>query len=327
MPSIANLRAPDKYLTNFSLKVAQDQRQFKAAASLPKVNVELQSGIYRTYDAENMRKVQVRPVASGTQTTAGQFEYGQGQYYAQLRGLHLDLDPILRANATDVDVERDAVRHLTTQMMLEKENRFYDTFMTSGAWGTDLTGTTATPGTDEFIHFDDAAADIVGTIQDAMLNQQIINGGFAPNTMHVARRVFNAMLRNPDILDRINRGQTSGPAVANEDSLAAIFGLSRVVVLEAVVSDDAGDPTMLGDNQILLSYIEGNAGLQSVTAMVDFNWVGLGRYLNLGMAVTKMDHPLLQGTTRLESMSADHMAIVAPSLGTLLSDVLTPVTP
>lgn len=324
MASIANLRAPNKYLTNFSLKVAQDQRQFKAANAIPKVNVELQSGIYRTYDAENLRKVQVRPVASGTQTSAGQFDYGRGQYHAELRGLHLDLDPVLRANATDIDLERDAVRHLTTQMMLERENRFHDTFMVQGAWGRDLTGTASNAGTDEFIHFDDASADIVGTIQDAMLSQQISSGGFAPNTLFVARRVFNAMLRNPDILDRINRGQTSGPAVANEQSLAAVFGLQNVVVLEAIASDEDGEPTMLGDNQILLAYLESNAGMQSVTAMVDFNWVGLGRYLKLGSAITKMDHPLLQGTIRLETMSADHMAVVAPVLGTLLSDVLTP---
>lgn len=323
MPTISNLRAPDQYLTNFSLKVAQDQTQFKAANMLPRINVEQQSGIYRIYDSENLRKPQARPVASGTQTTAGSFDYQRGNYYAELRGLHLDLDPILRANATDIDLERDATRHLTTQMMLERENRFYSTFMTAGEWGRDMTGVAATPGTDEFVYFDDASSDPVGVIQDAMLRQQIASGGFLPNTAFMSRRVYNTLLRHPDVLDRIVYSSSNSPAVANDQALAAIFGLRQIVVLETVVTGADGESQFLGDNQILVAYLDGSAGPQSVTAMAMFNWVGLGRYLQLGNSVTRMDHPLLQGTIRLESLWADHMAIVAPSLGTLMSGVLS----
>lgn len=322
MPSIANLRAPDRYLTNFSLKLAQDQRQFKAANSLPRINVEQQSGIYRIYDSENLRKVQVRPLASGTQTTAGDFEYGRGNYFAELRGLHLDLDPVLRANATDIDLERDATQHLTTQMMLERENRFYDTFMVASAWARDMTGVAATPTSDQFVHFDDAGSDPVSVIQDAMLAQQISSGGFLPNTAYLGRRVFNALLRHPDVLDRIRYRGGDTPAVANEQSLAAIFGLDNIVVLETVVGGDT-ENRMLGDNQILLAYVNGSAGQSSVTAMASFNWVGLGRYMTLGNSIVKFDHPLLDGVTRLEIKYADQFSVVAPSLGTLMSGVLS----
>lgn len=322
MPSISNLRAPDKYLTNFSLKIAQDQRQFKAANSLPKINVEQQSGIYRIYDSENLRKVQVRPLASGTQTTAGDFDYGRGNYYAELRGLHVDLDPVLRANATDIDLEKDATQHLTTQMMLERENRFYDTYMVSGAWDRDMSGVASAPTADQFVHFDDASSDPVTVIQDAMLSQQIASGGFLPNTGFMGRRVFNELLRHPDVLDRIRYRGGDTPAIANEQSLAAIFGLDRIVVLETVVGGDTGN-RMLGDNQILLAYVNGSAGQRSVTAMAAFNWVGLGRYMTLGNSIVKFDHPLLDGVTRLEIKYADQFAVVAPSLGTLLSGVLS----
>jgi hypothetical protein len=130
MAVIPNLRSPDQYLTNFSFTMARDSSQFKAANTLPSVNVQNQSGIYRTFSSDALREVRVRPYASGTQTSAGKFEYGEGQYNARLYGLHVDLDPITMHNAasTTINIERDTTSYLTTQMLLERENRFYNTF-------------------------------------------------------------------------------------------------------------------------------------------------------------------------------------------------------
>ena len=316
MPSINGLRAPDKFLTNFSLTVAQDQSAFSVLDVIPTINVEQQQGLYRIFDSETLRKVQVRPVASGAQTTAGDFSYGQGQYNCQMRGLHVDIDPALRVNATDINIEKDTTTFLTSQMAVEKTKRFVDTFFAEGVWGTTKKG-----GTD-FKAFDDASSDPVRVIQDSILQVQIASG-FKPNTMWIAREAFNNLLLHPEIIDRINRGQTTGPAIANEQTLAAIFSLNKVIVIDAIVSDAEGKNAMLGKNKILLAYVNSNAGTQSATAMAHINWVGIGRYLTAGQSILKMNHPLVDGVVRLEIKYADHLVVTAPTLGVLLTDVMS----
>lgn len=317
MPTIAGLRAPDSYLTNFSLSVAQDRNLFRSVNSVPTINVELQSGLYRVYDSDTLRDIKVKPVAPGTPTTAGDFGYNKGQYHCQLRGLHVDIDPGLRVNATDINLQRDAVSYLTSQMALEQENRFVNSFLKEGVWGRDLSGTS------DFAHFDDAASDPISTVLDAILGVQITSG-FRPNTMWVDRKTFNKLIQHPLVIDRINRGQTTGPAVANENTVASIFSLSKVIVIDAIVRDEEGSSNrFVSDNKILLAYVDSSAGMQSATAMAKINWVGLERYMHLGSAVYRMEVPLVDGTERLEIKYADHMVVTAPSLGVLLTDVLS----
>lgn len=325
MAVVPNLRHPDQYLTNFSFMMARDNTQFRAARSLPSINVQNQSGIYRTFESDALREVRVRPYASGTQTSAGKFDYGEGQYNAKLYGLHVDLDPISMHNAatTSIALEQDSVRYLTTQMMLERENRFYDTFMTTGQWTTDKQGVASSPTGDQFIQFDDANSDPVAIIQDAMLQSQLLTGYQQPNTLYMGRRIFNVLLRHPDILDRIRYRGGDSPAVANEQTLAAVFGLESIVVFDTIVRSASGDNEALGDNTMLLAYIESTAGPQSPTAMARFNWVGPNNYLSLGGSVIRMDHPLLDGTVRLEIKYADDMRIIAPDMGTFFYDVLS----
>lgn len=320
MAVVPNLYVPNQYLSNFSVRQARDNTQFRAAASIPSINVQNQSGIYRVFDSEALQKVRVRPVASGTQTAAGEFGYGEGTYHAQIYGLHVDLDPISYHNAAQsgIQLERDSTDYLTTQMLIERELRFYQTFMSAGVWGEDMAG-----GTD-FVQFDDAASDPITIIQNAALRAQLRSGGFMPNTLFVGRRVFNALLNHPDVIDRLRyTGTAASPAIANEQTLAALFGLSNIVVFDTIVGDESGDPTALGDNTMLLVYVNGSAGPNSVTAMARFNWVGPNNYWSLGGSIIRMDHPLLDGTVRLEIKYSDSMQVVAPTLGVFFSDVLS----
>lgn len=319
MPSISNLRAPDKYLTNFSLSVGQNLAAFQTVKSIPTIPVQLQSGIYRIFEADALRDIKVAPVAPGTQTVAGDFGYGKGQYHAELRGLHVDLDPVTRSNATDISLEKDATNYLTTQMLLEQERRFSETFLTTGVWSRDLVG--GAQGRDGFLQFDDAKSKPIQVLRDAMLSSQL-ESGYAPNKMWISRRVFNTLLEHPDVIDRINRGQTTGPAIANSTALAAILNLDQVIVLDAITKSADGKNTRLGDNTILLAYSDTTAGPNSVTSMAQFSWVGLNQYLTQGNAVIKMNHPLLDGTIRLENKYADHMVVVSKSLGVLMTNVL-----
>jgi hypothetical protein len=59
--------------------------------------------------------------------------------------------------------------------------------------------------------------------------------GYEPNKLVLGRPVFDALLDNPSIIDRIKYGQTPGDAaMARQDMLARLFGVDEVVVMNAV---------------------------------------------------------------------------------------------
>ena len=65
--------------------------------------------------------------------------------------------------------------------------------------------------------------------------------GFRPNVLGIGRPVFDILLDHPDIVGRIDRGQTpNGPARASRQDLAALFELEAIEVMDAIYNDAAG---------------------------------------------------------------------------------------
>ena len=117
---------------------------------------------------------------------------------------------------------------------------------------------------------------------------------------------------------------------ADEGTLATVFGLARVVILEAVTGqlDSATGQTenvMMGGDNMLLMYLDPNAGTRSRTAAARFDWTGLSNFMTVGQQVRTIElDPVIEGTTRYEIKAAFDFQVVAPDLGTFFSNVLTP---
>ncbi len=320
--SVTDVKRFDKYLTNFSLDLMQNESVFKAHRIMPTVPVQQQANFYRIYDQGAFLKPQMKPLADGTQTAAMEYSYTEGTYAIKVWGLHKDTGPMAYANADDdLRLDERTVAALTRQGLLHQEVQWHNAFFGTGKWSTDLTGVAASPSAGQFLQFNDAASDPIGVIKSAITQNQILSGGFRINTMAMSRVVFDTLVEHPDIVDRINRGQTTGPAVANEDALAAIFGIDRVVVLDAVV-DQTGSNEMLGGKGIALMYLDGNAGLDGVTAGVRFEWARLSNYMTVGNAIYRYEHPLAEGAVRHELKMAFDYRITAPDLGVFLADAI-----
>lgn len=316
----STVRGPDRYLTNFSLELSQSNEVFKAANILPNVPVQRQADIYRIWNPDSLRKLKMKPLASGTQTAAGDIDFSEGFYRTRTFGLHVDYDAETKANSeSDIQLGRMATEYLTTQALMHQEREWYNTMFVKGAWGSDISG-----GQD-FAKFDESDSDPIGTIKNAITRQQILSGGIRPNTLTLTRLVMDKLEQHPDIIDRINRGQTTGPAVANEQAIAAIFGLRRVVVLEAVIADeDTGENKFYGGNHMLLMYLNGEAGLRSITAAVRFEWARLKEFMTTGQIIRVFDlDPEIEGTTRYEIKTNFDFRITAPVLGTFFQDVVS----
>ena len=320
--TVADVKRFDKYLTNFSVELMQSESVFKAHRILPTVPVRQRSDFFRIYDQGAFLKPQMKPLADGSQTSALDYSFTEGQYAIKVWGLHKDTGPMAYANADDdLNLDRRTVSALTRQGLLHQEVEWFNAFFGTGKWSTDLTGVVAAPGAGEFLQFSDAASDPIGVVKSAITQQQILSGGFRPNTLVMPREVFDVLTDHPDIIARLDRGQTTGTAIANEDALAALFGLQSVVVLDAVVNQ-TGDNEILGGKGMLLMYQDGGAGLESPTAAIRLEWSRLSDYMTVGNAIYRYEHPLAEGVVRHEIKMGFDYKIVSPDMGTYLADTI-----
>jgi hypothetical protein len=320
--SALDVKRFDKYLTNFSLDLLQSESVFKAHNIASNVPVQQQSNFYRIYDQGAFVKPQMKPLADGAQTSAMEYDFTEGTYAAKVWGVHKDTGPMAYANAdSDLNLDRRTTSALLRQGLLHQEVEWHKAFFGTGKWSTDKQGVASVTGGNEFLQFSDASSDPIGVVKSAITQNQILSGGFRVNTGVMSRVVFDTLVEHPDMVDRINRGQTTGPAIANEQTLAAIFGLDRIVVLDAVV-EESGANAMLGGKGILLAHIDGNAGIEGVTSMARFEWVGLNQQMTIGQSILRYELPLVDGGTRLEIKQAFDYRIVAPDLGVFLADAI-----
>ena len=320
--TVSDVKRFDKYLTNFSVELMQSEAVFKAHRILPNVPVRQRSDFFRIYDQGAFLKPQMKPLADGSQTAAMDYSFSEGTYAINTWGLHKDTGPMAYANADDdLNLDRRTVAALTRQGLLHQEVEWFNTFFGTGKWSTDLTGVAASPSAGEFLQFNDASSDPIGTVKSAITQQQILSGGFRPNVLVMPREVFDVITEHPDIVDKLNRGQTTGAAIANEEALARIFGLEEVVVLDAVVNQ-TGSNEILGGKGMLLMYRDNGAGLEAPTAAVRFEWTRLSEFMTVGNAIFRYEHPLAEGTVRHEIKQAFDYKITAPDLGTFFDAVI-----
>ena len=109
---------------------------------------------------------------------------------------------------------------MTHQALLKYEYDLVDKFFKSAAWTFSADGaasrqnnlTFRAGGNNNIQHWNNAAST---PVEDMRLMKRIIQEqtGFRPNVLGIGRPVFDILLDHPDIVGRIDRGQTpNGPA-------------------------------------------------------------------------------------------------------------------
>jgi hypothetical protein len=107
-------------------------------------------------------------------------------------------------------------------------------------------------GTSQWSDITTGVSDPIANIETAKdaIRSQI---GKRPNTVIMGAAVFKMLRQHPKIIDRI---KYTGRDVPTTDLLAALFGVSRVLVGDAVVSDDLGVFTDVWGKFVVVAYTE-----------------------------------------------------------------------
>lgn len=318
----------DSALTNLSVAYRQSANNFIADVVFPNVPVRFKSDEYYKFNRADWNRDEVTVRAPGTESAGGGFNISTETYTAKVHAFHKDVTDQDRANADPaINLDRAAVDFVMHKMMLAKEIDWASAYFTTGVWGTDITGVASGPSTGETIKWSDTTSgDPIGDIEAAIIAMEE-DTGYSPNTMVIGRKVMSALKNHPDIVDRVKyaTSTTDNPAKVNERTLAALFGIDRILVSRAVkntANEGATEASafVTGSNA-LLCYAAPAPSLMEPSAGYTFSWTG---YLNAGNAMGiatsrfRMDH---LKSERIEAEMAYDQKVVSSDLGYFFSAI------
>lgn len=295
----------DRPLSNVVTAYVQDDDTFVAARAFPVVPVSKQTDLYFAVPKGAWFRDEMKKRAPGTLSAERTHDMAQDSYQCDVWALHEKLADQVRANYDDpLQPEREIAIGLAQAGLIRKERDWIDTFFKTGVWTSEVTGVdSATPGGGQFGRWDRADSTPIEDVRTGLRTVQGITGK-RPQKMVCSRAVFDALLDHPDIVGRVDRGQTRGPAMVMRENLAALFEIEEILVLEAIYNSAVEGGTdslgfMAADHALLL-YAAPAPGLYAPSAGYTFAWTGLLGAGAMGLAMKRI---------RIEERESDMLEI------------------
>ncbi|MFO0271380.1 MAG: major capsid protein [Gemmatimonadota bacterium] len=294
-------------LTNISIAFIQNTANFVADRVFPNIPVQKQSDRYYTYDRGDFNRDEMAIRAPGTESAGGGYKIDNTPtYFAPVYAFHKDIDDQVRANADSVLApDREATVYVTHKALIRREKLWVSKFFQGGIWTNDWDGIAGSPTTNQVWQWSDYTnSDPITDVRRA--KRTILEStGFEPNKLVLGRPVYDALVDHPDVIDRVKYGQTQGgPATANRETLARLFEVDEVVVMNAIENTAnegaANRHAFIGGRRALLCYAPPSPGLMVPSAGYTFSWTG---FLGAGAAGNRIKQ------FRMEHLSADRIEI------------------
>jgi hypothetical protein len=325
-------------LTNFAADFISghvNNPGFVSDRVFPTLNVDKQSDVYWVINDEHLRDdAEMR--APGTESAGGTMKTSQDTYYAPVWARHTDIPDQMRSNADQIfQLDRAATQTVMHNLALRRERSWITAFFNAAAWTFHVDGNATATALGSFDPTGDANNQVLfwdaansTPIEDIRRGQRYVGekmgGSFRPNTLVLARGVYDVLVDHPDIVGRLDRGQTpNGPARATREALAAIFELDQVLVMDAVynASKQGSDNTFVAANGALLTYTTPTPNPMLPTAGYTFMWSGYTGVANGGIAVKKFRMEEL-ASDRIEGEIAFAHKVLSPHLGYFFDDIV-----
>ena len=268
-------------LTQIAIAFAQRPDAFVADRVFPMLPVSKQTDSYFEIPRGYWLRDEMKKRAPGALSAERTHEVSNSSYKCDVWALHEKLADQVRENYdSPLQPEREITIGLTQAGMIRKELEFVSSYFTAGLWTGDQTGVdSATPAANQFGRWD---RDDSNPIKDVRLGKQRVLGrtGFEPNKLVLGRQVYDALLDHPDIVGRIDRGQSSSTAIVRRETLAALFEVDEVLVMNSIqntAGQGAADSfSFIGGKSALLAYAAPSPGLYEPSAGYTFSWTELG---------------------------------------------------
>lgn len=317
-------------LTQISLAFMQSAEAFVADRVFPNIPVSKASDQYFTYDRGEFNRDEMEVRAPATESAGSTYKIGTDNYNCIVRAFHKDVPDQVRANQDDpINLDREATEFVSLKGMINREVNWAARYFVGGLWtfeadGVAAGGETAPAAFDPTnaannnkIQWNDPAST---PIEDIRQGKRFVHErtGFRPNKLTLGRTVYDTLLDHPDIVGRLDRGQTTGPAIATRDALAALFEVEEILVMDAIRNTARKGQTnvhsFIGGKHALLSYAPARAGLLTPSAGYTFSWTGYLGATALGGRISRIRAELLKAD-RVEIELAYDQKLVSAELG------------
>lgn len=315
----------DVPLTNISIAYSQNAADFIASSTFPSVPVQMQSGIFYKYDRRDWWRSEARVRAPGSETAGGGWRVTTDTYFADVVGVHKDIDDQNRANATPLtNLDRNAAMWVTQQLLLKRDKDWTDAYFKSGVWAVDLTGVTGVPLSNQFKQWDQAGSTPIQDLRKQIIARRRITG-LTPNRLVLGAEVWNVLQDHADFIDRIKYSER---AIIGPELLAAVLGIPTVQIANVVeytgregLAEDNALYSFIQGKSALLVYAAPNAGLETPSGGYTFAWTG---YLAAGPDGQRIVTFRMQNirADRVEGEMAYAMKVVASELGTFFENAV-----
>ena len=319
---------PNRYLTNMSMAYFQDS-PFVARSIFPMCPVQLSSSHFYTFSKGDLARDNVGRKPSHGKVATAVLGHLDNMYSCKVDQVIVGIDQIDTLNYTRtgapgmIDPRRAKTRFIAEQMNLHLDAMFAKNFFSTGVWENEKTGVTGTPGANQFYKFNDANFDAVNFFDD-LKREMKREARRAPNVLALGVEAFQALKNNPDIIERVKfSGSTVNPAIVNENVLAQLFGIDRIVVLDstynAASEGNAPDMQYICDAKgALLCYVTPSPQIDTPSAGYIFTWdmLGNGSYI----ATDQYEGEPGTHTEFIEGLLSVDMKVCAQDMAVYLSE-------
>lgn len=338
----------DAVLTNISLAFMQEASNFVARRAFMEVPVSYQSDVYYTYPRGEFNRNQMEERAPGTESAGANYDVDTQNYRCKVYALHKNIDDQTRSNTdSPINLDRETTMFLTMKSMLNQEVDWVGKFFGGSGLGFDATPDTGTwtfvadgvdtgetarnarvftaDGTNNILRWNVANSTPIEDVRDAR-TVVLQETGFEPNVLVLGRRVVDVLKDHPDIIGRIDAGQTpGGPARTMLENLAALFEVDEILVSNAIQNTAKLGATdshsFIAGDQALLLYRPGSPGLMTPSAGYTFLWSGFSGANNGGLRIKNFRVETIE-SDRIEAQVAYDHNRVAKDLGFYFNDIV-----
>ncbi len=324
-------------LTNLSIAYLQSATNFVASRVFPNIPVTKQSDAYFVYDRGEFNRDEMKERLPGTESAGGSYDIGDETYYARTRAFHKDIPDQVRSNAdSPIQLDREATEYVTHKGLINRESLWASNFFVTAApgdiWSFVLDGATArSPNVDptndtsnNIVFWNDAASTPIEDIR-TMKRYVLGSTGFQPNMLTLGRATYDTIIDHPDVVGRMDRGQTVGPAIANKEALAALFEVDEVLIMDSIRNNAAegqtADHEFIGGKHALLSYRPSTPGLLTPSAGYTFSWTGYLGAGNDGIRIKRFRREKLS-SDRVEIEMSYDQKLISKDLGAFFNGIV-----
>lgn len=314
-------------LENISMAAFQDPADFVAPIVFPTVPVDDESFKYYSFNMDSIAQDKMKLRAPGTEAEEGVWDVTELAGLCQQWGYKEKItEELMKSAGTAANIEQAATLSVAEVGLINAERRFATQYFATSKWGRDMAGAASFVANTSYIYWSTSATSTpIDDIQSEALLMKLA-GKRKPNTLVLGALVKKVLVNHPQIIGRLNNGQTPGGAAqATLADLAKLFEVDRVLVSTGVYnsakeSATASNAFICDSKSALLCYVAPNPAVMTPSAGYRFSWRGISGN-DMGIRNWKyFNQP--RRSWYVEAAINDAYIQTAQKLGTFLSAII-----